>query len=148
VDFSASGWWAWLIVGLVLLALEAIVPSGFFLLLFGIGALATGGLAALGVVATLPLQLLLWCVSSIVLTVALRGTLRSRFGRTADRTADSLVGEVATALAELPAHAIGRVELRGSSWNARNVGVRAIDRGQRCLVERVDGLTLWVREET
>jgi membrane protein implicated in regulation of membrane protease activity len=41
---------------------------------------------------------------------------------------------------------VGKVELRGSSWSARSARA-ALARGQRCRVERVDGLTLWVRPE-
>jgi membrane protein implicated in regulation of membrane protease activity len=45
IDFVASyGGWSWMIAGLVLLALELIVPGGFFLWL-GISGIATGLLA-------------------------------------------------------------------------------------------------------
>jgi membrane protein implicated in regulation of membrane protease activity len=40
---------------------------------------------------------------------------------------------------------MGRVELRGTVWSARNTGDAAIHAGQRCSVERVDGLTLDIR---
>jgi membrane protein implicated in regulation of membrane protease activity len=42
-------------------------------------------------------------------------------------------------------NAIGKAELRGSTWNARNVGETPITEDQRCRVESVDGLTLSVR---
>ena len=38
---------------------------------------------------------------------------------------DSLVGETAVAQQDIPAGEIGRVELRGTSWSARNRGARA-----------------------
>jgi membrane protein implicated in regulation of membrane protease activity len=41
----------------------------------------------------------------------------------------------------------GKLELRGSTWDARNVGDTALSAGSRCLVQSVDGLTLHVRAE-
>jgi hypothetical protein len=60
---------------------------------------------------------------------------------------DSLVGETAVPLEDIPAGAIGKAEMRGTSWTARNVGAGALARGQRCKVERVEGLMLCVRSE-
>ena len=42
---------------------------------------------------------------------------------------------------------LGKAELRGTSWNARNAGAEAIAKGQRLKVDRVDGLTLHVHAE-
>jgi len=42
---------------------------------------------------------------------------------------------------------VGRAELRGTTWSARGVDGVALVRGTRCRVERVDGLTLWLRPE-
>jgi membrane protein implicated in regulation of membrane protease activity len=49
---------------------------------------------------------------------------------------------------EIPSNGIGKAEMRGTSWNARNIGDKPLARGERCRVERVDGLTLVVRHET
>jgi membrane protein implicated in regulation of membrane protease activity len=35
--------------------------------------------------------------------------------------------------------------MRGSTWTARNVGETQLLKGQRCVVEKVVGLTLYVR---
>jgi hypothetical protein len=37
--------------------------------------------------------------------------------------------------------------MRGASWTARTSGSIALARGQRCLVERVEGLTIWLKAE-
>jgi membrane protein implicated in regulation of membrane protease activity len=50
-------------------------------------------------------------------------------------------------LAEVPPGGEGRVELRGTPWTARTAGGVKLAVGQRCRVERVDGLTLWLRAE-
>jgi inner membrane protein len=60
---------------------------------------------------------------------------------------DALVGEVGQATEELAPGAVGRVELRGSAWSARNASSVALARGARCRVVRVDGLMLYVEPE-
>jgi membrane protein implicated in regulation of membrane protease activity len=58
---------------------------------------------------------------------------------------DSLVGETALALEDIAPGAIGKVELRGASWTACNAGSEAIQRSARPKVERVEGLTLYIK---
>ena len=60
---------------------------------------------------------------------------------------DTLLGETAVIIEEIPSKGIGKAEMRGTSWNARNVGDKSLMRGQRCIVERVEGLTIFVRAE-
>lgn len=58
-------WWHWMVLGMVLVALEMLVSS-FFLIWFGLGALLVGGLvlfAGLGFSA----QLVLWAVASVAM---------------------------------------------------------------------------------
>jgi membrane protein implicated in regulation of membrane protease activity len=57
---------------------------------------------------------------------------------------DSLIGETAVILEPVPNGGVGKVELRGTSWSARNVDGTALPAGRRCRVQRVDGLTLWI----
>ena len=42
---------------------------------------------------------------------------------------------------------VGRVELRGTAWSARNVSDHVVRRGVRCRVVRVDGLTVHIEPE-
>jgi len=42
---------------------------------------------------------------------------------------------------------VGKAEMRGTPWTARTNGGAALSPGQRCRVERVEGLTLWLRAE-
>jgi membrane protein implicated in regulation of membrane protease activity len=57
------------------------------------------------------------------------------------------VGETARATENIAVNEIGKAELRGASWNVRNIGDKPLVPGARCVVERVDGLTLHVRAE-
>lgn len=141
-------WWVWLVFGLLLVAIEVFTPGGFFILFFGIAALSVGTLAAtsLPYSTSLPVQIVIFLLISIVGLVLFRNALVARFGRVGrGREVDSLLDSVATAIEDLAPGAMGKVELRGSTWAARNSGGVPLARGQRCAVERVDGLTLWVR---
>ena len=63
------------------------------------------------------------------------------------RDLDSLVGDIAIAQDPLLPGAVGRVEMRGTGWSAKNVGTDLVTPGQRCRVERTEGLMLLVRGE-
>jgi membrane protein implicated in regulation of membrane protease activity len=58
-----------------------------------------------------------------------------------------LIGVLAIPQGAIEPGAVGRVEVRGSTWSARNVASIAITTGQRCTVVSVDGLLLAVRPE-
>jgi membrane protein implicated in regulation of membrane protease activity len=58
---------------------------------------------------------------------------------------DSLIGETALALEDIAPGAIGKAELRGACWTAHNAGDKPIHRSERPKVERVEGLTLYIR---
>lgn len=142
-------WWIWVLLGLLLLALEVATPGGFFAFFFGVSSLVVGGLVAVGFGGPVWLQWVLFAVIAIVALVLLRGPLRARLDVSGSvKAVDSLVGKTTIVLAEIPADAPGKVELRGSSWNARSAAGTSLALGQRCVVERVDGLTLWVRAES
>jgi inner membrane protein len=81
--------------------------------------------------------------------VFFRRWLKVRLARAeVPRVDDTLAGETGMARELLAPGAVGRVELRGTSWSARNVGDVTLEPGSRVRVERVDGLTLQVRGET
>jgi membrane protein implicated in regulation of membrane protease activity len=141
-------WWIWILLGLALLALEAATPGGFFALFFGLSAVLVGALSALRLAGPPWLQWVLFSVIAVVALVALRKPLRARFNVDGTRrSVDKLTAETAVALADLPPGEVGKAELRGSTWSARNAGTETIPKGRRCRVERVEGLTLWVRPE-
>jgi membrane protein implicated in regulation of membrane protease activity len=137
-------WWIWALAGIGLLAFEAVTPGGLFALFFGVGALLVAPLAAAGV--TEVIQWLAFSALSLVGLVAFRGPLMRRLARRA-ADAPELVGEQATLTEDLPVGGEARAELRGTTWTARAASDVPLQRGQRCRVERVEGLTLWLRAE-
>lgn len=138
-------WWYWVIAALVLFALEALTPGGFVLFFLGAGALIVGALASAEILDAILWQVLAFSIASAGLLLGFRGHLLQRF--TSPRTeVDSLVGEKGTLLGDLLPGQVGKIEFRGSVWNARTERTALAD-GQRCRVIRVDGLTLWVEAD-
>ncbi|HET8720779.1 MAG TPA: NfeD family protein [Nitrospira sp.] len=142
-------WWYWMVLGLALLAAEMTTPGGFYILFFGLSALLVGTLAGLEIVNVDWLQWLLFSVIAIGSLLLFRGPLMARLshGHRPHADVDSMVGEVAIPLEDLPAGATGKAELRGTTWTARNVGPTTFRKGQRGKVTKVDGLTLWITAE-
>jgi inner membrane protein len=141
-------WWHWLAIGLILVALEMAASGGFYVIFFGIAALAIGGLHFLDLAGPAWFQFLLFSVVSVGSLVLFRSRLmRWLHLDQAGRDVDSLVGEIATPLDDIVPGAVGRAELRGTVWSARNAGQLAIIRGQRCTVVRVDGLMIFLQPE-
>lgn len=140
-------WWFWVVLGLMLAAIELATPGGFFVIFFAVGALAVGALALIGVIGAPWVQ---WLLFPLISVVALRLFRQPLIGRMQMRDAaevDSLVGEIAIAVADMPPGRHGRAELRGTGWSARNTGDAPIAAGQRCRVVAVHGLTLDLHQE-
>jgi len=142
-------WWLWAFLGLFLLGSEIVTPGGFYMLFFGIGALVVGALVGLGMIHSEWMSWLLFSVFSVASLVILRPPLRRLM--TADRgnvsSVETMGGETAIVLDDLPPGATGKAECRGSTWNAHNAGDKPLLKGQRSLVDRVDGITLWIKPE-
>jgi len=132
----------------MLLVAEAMTPGGFYLLFFGIGAILVGLLQSIGLLNVEWMQWLVFSASSILALLIFRKRLLEKFKHTTPQTeVDQVAGETAVAIQSISEGEIGKVELRGTQWNAKNVGPNTIEAGQRCKVEKVDGLSLSVRLE-
>ena len=140
-------WWHWLVLGLVLVVAELAAAGGFYIIFFGIGALIVGTLAGLGMAGPVWMQMLLFSGLSVGSLLMFRGRLVKGTQAHPGREIDALVGEVAIAAEDMAPHGIGRVELRGTAWTARNDAAASVTRGARCKVVGVEGLTLHVEPE-
>lgn len=136
----------WLAAGLVLLVIELATPSGFFVMFFGLGALTVGILDQFGFAGPAWMEWLLFTVISLVYLLVFRGRLQRRLSPGAD-TVDRLVGEIAFPKERIAPGAVGRVELRGTLWNARNESASPAEPGQRSRVIGVDGLQVSIKPE-
>lgn len=140
-------WWIWILVGLLLLLVEIVTPGGFYILFFGIGALLVGLLAFASLGGPAWLQVLLFSVISVAALWLFREKLLRLTAGKSKPLGDDYIGETALAMDAIAVNATGKAELRGSSWTARNIGRSPLAAGERCTVERVDGLTLFIRSE-
>ena len=148
MDILTLSWWHWLVIGLVLVALEMAASGGFYVIFFGVAALAIGALRVLGLADTAWQQLLLFSILSVGLLLAFRNPLIHWLKLDQGKAdVDSLAGEVALPLDDIAAGEVGRAECRGTIWQARNVSTRTLGRGTRCIIDRVSGLMLFIREE-
>jgi inner membrane protein len=137
-------WWIWILIGVALLAIE-FASSTLHLGLFAVGALVVAILVGVGVDIPLWGQLAIFTGVSVFFLFFVRPTLVRKLKLHESRTVDSLVGEQAVALDEIGPAGLGKAEMRGSTWSARNVGETALMRGQRCVVAAVEGLVIHVR---
>lgn len=140
-------WWIWLAGGFVLLVVELVTPSGFFIMFFGVGAILTGVLASTGAVVAPAAQWLTFTALSVVTLLLFRGKLQARVEPVSRPPVDSMLGETAFPMAAIAPGAVGRVTLRGSTWEARNEGATLLVEQQRCRVTRVTGLQVGVVAE-
>ena len=142
-------WWIWVILGLALLIAELLlIPGGFFITFFGIGAILVGLVVGVGIVLPVWLEWVLFTIFSVAALLLLRQRLLAGAIGAPGKDIDSLVGETATATSVIPSGGgNGKVELRGTVWNAINVGPVDLSAGAKCKVVAVDGLNLSVRGE-
>jgi membrane protein implicated in regulation of membrane protease activity len=141
-------WWYWLVIGLVLVALELAASGGFYVIFFGIAALAVGSLRVLDIAGPLWMQLLLFSSISVGSLLLFRNPLIRKMGLdAAGKDVDSLVGDLAVPMEDIAVGAVGRAELRGAAWSARNQDSGPLIRGQRCTVIAVDRLTVGIKAE-
>lgn len=141
-------WWFWIVLGAVLLAAEVIISADFYLVFFGIAGLVVGLLGLLGVQLPSWGQWLLFALLAVAGLAVYRGRWKRRLLTTDRQMPPELEGEVGVAPVAIASGARGRIVLRGSEWDACNVGEAAIAAGSRCVVAGVDGLTLHVRSES
>lgn len=136
----------WLAGGLVLLVVEVVTPSGFFVMFFGLGALTVGALGRFGFAGAPWVQWLVFTVTSVVYLLLFRGRLQDRVERPSGNV-DTFVGELAVPRERIQPGEVGRVELRGTLWTGRNDSTQPIEPGQRCRVIGVDNFVVFIQPE-
>jgi len=137
-------WWIWVLFGLLLLGIE-LAASTLHIGLFAIGAFTVALLVGVGVEMPLWAELMTFTVVSVVAIVVVRPILIRKLKLDQKKVVDTFVGEQAVALDDIAPSAIGKAEMRGTTWSARNIGETALIRGQRCVVTEIRGLEIQVR---
>lgn len=138
-------WWIWLVAAVALVIVEVLTPGGFYFVFFGLGAAVAGGAALLGLESLLGQTFLAVGVSAVAVGLFRKPLLAKLQKDPPAAAVDSLVGETAISAGALHPGEYGQAELRGTSWKVRNVAGVSLAAGQRCIVEQVEGLTLYIR---
>lgn len=144
-------WILWLVLGVGLIVAE-VFTLGFFLLWFGIGAIAAALVGVLG--GGLLLQFLVFAIVSIGLTAMSRTIFATYFSHD-DKNAmksgvDALPGKVGT-VSEASRGALneGAVKVYGSIWTAFPIeGESELIQGEKVEVVEVRGSSIYVRRVT
>ena len=141
-------WWHWLLLGLVLTALEMAASGGFYIVFFGVAAVIVSLLALAGLAGPLWLQMLLFSALSVASLLFFRNPIMRRLNLSAGAAdIDTLATETGTVIDAMAPGGNGRVEVRGTPWSARNVGTIPLSSGARVVVVRPERLTLLVKAE-
>ncbi len=143
IEFISSyGGWAWIVAGLILLALELVLPGGFMLWM-GISGLITG-LMTLFQPIDWPVQ---WLIFGVLSLVSIMVWLRLTRGRSEDsdrpllnQRGDQLIGQEAV-LEHAIEQGIGRIVLGDSVWRVSGPDLPA---GRRVRIVGHDGAVLKV----
>lgn len=143
VDFIvANGPWSWIVAGLILLALELVVPGGF-LLWMGISGVVTGLVTLLWAIGW-PLQWLIFGVTSLVsIALWVRWTRRRPVSTDRpylNRRADQLIGQEAV-LEQPIQQGFGRIALGDTVWRVSGADMPV---GQRVRIVGNSGAVLQV----
>ena len=141
--------WGWIVVGAILLAAElTVVDAQFYLVFAGVAALATG--AIVWVAPPLPpaVDWALFGALSVVFLAAFRRRVYERIRRADAQVSQGTVGELAIAREAMAPGGHGSAELRGTVWQARNVGDSEIRAGERALVLSTNGVVLELCRES
>jgi len=141
-------WWHWIVGGIALILAELMIPS-FFIIWFGLGALAVG-LLALAFDLSLPAQLATWTAASLAMVWLWFRVFKQSFHKTRIGTADGgVIGEVGLLTGAVAPFERGKVRfqrplLGADEWVCR--ADAAIAAGERVRVTSVEGSFLKVEK--
>ncbi len=139
-------WWIWVLLGFLLLAIE-LASTTLHVGFFGAGAFFVALLIGLGWNPDLWQELLVFTTFSLIALFFIRPVVMKKLRLNETKTVDTFIGEQATAMDDIAANGLGKAEMRGSTWNAQNVGTTPLARGQRARVERVEGLLIHIKAQ-
>jgi inner membrane protein len=124
----------WFLAGLILFLLELVIP-GFVIFFFGFGAWITA-LICLVFHPGLNLQIIIFAATSVLSLLALRRMIQKKifYGKNdqALSVEDEFTGKVALALTDFGKGKNGKVEFKGTTWNAESSS--EIDEGQSVII--------------
>lgn len=141
-------WWAWMVLGAVLLGAELFaIDAQFYLVFLGISAALTGAAMLLGIEMAEWVQWSVFAVLSLVSFFTFRKALYEKIRGGAVGFRETLSGDMVRIETDLAVGAESRTEFRGTKWTVRNVGGDTISAGTKARVVKSEGLTLHVEAD-
>jgi inner membrane protein len=112
----------WFVIGLVLFLLELLAP-GFVIFFFGFGAWVTALICLIAHPGP-NLQIIIFAVTSVISLIVLRRNIQNKFFSNkhegVDLVEDEFTGKEGTALIDFGPKRKGKVEFKGTTWNAES----------------------------
>lgn len=135
----------WFVIGLAFILIELMAP-GFVLIFFGLGAWLVA-LLSFFVDVNLFLQIILFVVASVISLILLRKKIKARFFQEGENNSASLdeefLGKEVLVLEDILANKTGKVEFKGTSWNAKSdVNIKA---GETAIISDKESIILIVK---
>ena len=142
--FNLSYPWIWLIIFIVLIAIEAFTFS-LTTIWFALGALVMILISLLKL--PFSVQLLVWLILSSILLYFTRPYALSKLkvGRVKTNV-DSLVGKSAIVVKTITKHEKGEIKINGIIWSAKNENEEALEEGNECEIVEIQGATALVKK--
>lgn len=138
-------WWAWMILGAVLFGAELVaIDAQFYLVFLGISAAIVGLLSLFGLALPEWGEWLVFAGLALISMFTFRQTLYEKIRGNVPGFRDSVAGDFVLLPEGLGARESTRSGFRGSTWTVVNDGDQPIAGGQRALIVRSEGLTLYV----
>ena len=139
----------WFLLGLILFLAELVLP-GFFIFFFGFGAWITALVCLVGNPST-NLQIIIFAITSILSLIALRRMIQKKFfagdenANQSDAVEDEFTGREAKAIRSFGPGNKGRVEFKGTMWDAESTS--EIAEGQIVVITKKENFTLYVKSK-
>ena len=136
-----SATYIWAIIGIALIITE-VFTNTFFILFFGISALAVALLRMFGL-DHLATEIIIFAVVGTAGTLIFRKKIMESFHSTSSVSQDKDTKVILTH--EIPAGGMAAIIYQGSTWTAVNESSRDFKKGEAVLIDRVEGVKLVVK---
>ena len=138
-------WWGWIIIGALILGAELVlIDLDFYLVFIGVSAVTVGLLDIAGIGIPEWGEWLLFALLCLVSLGLIRKPLRRLMMKGGEDYNPSPEGELIAMTEALEPGQSCRVDFRGTSWTATNVGEQTISPDTRAKISAIKGLTLEV----
>lgn len=136
--------WIWLCLGIALICAE-LISGTFVILFFGIGGILTSVLPWVGV-NHIAIQVAFFALSSTLLLLVFRKRFIKKPTKLEKEKALSAdIGTSFTLSESLPGKGESLVAYQGTHWTAVNTGAMTLEKGTLVVIERTEGIKLFVR---